>query len=258
MASKTAAAAKAAAKSKAKQPAPKKPPEKPKIVAKAAAPAKVVPVKAGAKPAAKLTPAEAQAAKLKAGNGKPPVSNVEAIKAVAIKAAAKGALPAAAAAADKDAETTDSPLLDLSDAAVRKMIKQAKKRGYVTYEQLNGVLPSEEVTSEKIEDVLAMLNDMGINVVENEDAGEDEEGREEEDDEDEGGDLVEVSQKSVAETTKKSEPGDRPDAGCRAAVRATGGNAVPSAGLSAAGLQAARPERRRQRRRRGRGGRAAE
>ena len=57
------------------------------------------------------------------------------------------------------------------------MIKNAKKRGYVTYEQLNGVLPSEEVTSEQIEDVLAMLNEMGINVVESEEAGEDEEGR---------------------------------------------------------------------------------
>jgi len=219
MASKTATASKSAAKTKTKHPAPKKPPEKPKSAAKTAAPAKVVPVKPAAKPGAKPTPAEA--AKLKAGNGKPPVSNVEAIKAVAIKAAAKGAVPAAAA--DKDAgETTDSPLLDLSDAAVRKMIKQAKKRGYVTYEQLNGVLPSEEVTSEKIEDVLAMLNDMGINVVENEDAGEEEEGREEDDDEDEGGDLVEVSQKSVAETTKKSEPGERTDDPVRMYLREMG------------------------------------
>src|SRR5271169_4886345 len=83
--------------------------------------------------------------------------------------------------AEKDApETPDSPLLDLSDAAVRKMIKSAKKRGYVTYEQLNAVLPSEEVTSEKLEDILAMLNEMGINVVENEEAeADDEEGREE-------------------------------------------------------------------------------
>ena len=96
------------------------------------------------------------------------MSNVEAIKAVAIKAAAKGAVPAPAATDKEAAETSDSPLLDLSDAAVRKMIKNAKKRGYVTYEQLNGVLPSEEVTSEQIEDVLAMLNDMGINVVESE------------------------------------------------------------------------------------------
>jgi RNA polymerase primary sigma factor len=62
-------------------------------------------------------------------------------------------------AREKGSETPDAalPLLDLSDAAVTKMIKQAKKRGYVTYEQLNAVMPSEEVTSEQIEDILAML-----------------------------------------------------------------------------------------------------
>jgi RNA polymerase primary sigma factor len=65
-------------------------------------------------------------------------------------------------------ETPDSPLplLDLSDAAVKKMIKQAKKRGYVTHEQLNAVLPSEEVSSDQIEDIYAMLNEMCNNVVE--------------------------------------------------------------------------------------------
>src|SRR5215475_3596106 len=90
-------------------------------------------------------------------------------------------------------ETPDSPLLDLSDAAVRKMIKVAKKRGYVTYESLNAVLPSEEVTSEQIEDILAMLNEMGINVVESEEAEADEENREEAaDDEESEGELVEV------------------------------------------------------------------
>ncbi|MEJ0078006.1 MAG: RNA polymerase sigma factor RpoD [Alphaproteobacteria bacterium] len=132
-------------------------------------------------------------------------------------------MPAPAATSDKEADTTsDSPLLDLSDAAVRKMIKNAKKRGYVTYEQLNGVLPSEEVTSEKIEDVLAMLNEMGINVVESEEAGEDEEGRgEDDDDEDEGGDLVETSTKAVAET-KKSEPGERTDDPVRMYLREMG------------------------------------
>ena len=62
-------------------------------------------------------------------------------------------------------EAPDSPLLDLSDAAVKKLIKTAKKRGYVTYEELNAVLPSEEVTSEQIEDIMAMFSDMGINVV---------------------------------------------------------------------------------------------
>src|SRR6202008_3652243 len=73
--------------------------------------------------------------------------------------------------------TTDAPLplLDLSDAAVKKMIKLAKKRGYVTYENLNAVLPSEEVTSEQIEDILSMLNEMGINVVEQEEKADEEE-----------------------------------------------------------------------------------
>jgi RNA polymerase primary sigma factor len=62
----------------------------------------------------------------------------------------------------------DGPLLDLTDAGVKKFIKQAKTRGYVTMEELNKVLPSEEVTSEAIEDTLAMLSEMGVNVVESE------------------------------------------------------------------------------------------
>ena len=76
------------------------------------------------------------------------------------------------------------------------MIKQAKKRGYVTYEQLNAVMPSEEVTSEQIEDVMAMMNEMGINVVETEEAEAEEEeegGREAEEEEAEGGELVEAT-----------------------------------------------------------------
>src|SRR5215217_6786635 len=67
---------------------------------------------------------------------------------------------------------TDGPLLDLSDDAVKKMIKAAKKRGYVTMDELNSVLPSEEVTSEQIEDTMSMLSDMGINVIEDEEAEE--------------------------------------------------------------------------------------
>src|SRR5436309_15751389 len=51
----------------------------------------------------------------------------------------------------------DSPLLDLSDAAVKKLIRSAKKRGYLTHDQINAVLHSEEVNSEQIEDVLAMF-----------------------------------------------------------------------------------------------------
>jgi len=70
----------------------------------------------------------------------------------------------------REAPSADSPLLDLSDQAVKRMIKLAKKRGFVTHEEINEVLPSEEVTSDQIEDVFAMLNDMGINVVEQEEA----------------------------------------------------------------------------------------
>ena len=99
--------------------------------------------------------------------------------------------------------TTDAPLplLDLSDAAVKKMIKLAKQRGYVTYEQINAVLPSEEVTSEQIEDILAMLNDMGINTVEQEETEtEDEEKPEEPEEEESDNELVETTSKVPDET----------------------------------------------------------
>ncbi|ACK50575.1 RNA polymerase, sigma 70 subunit, RpoD [Methylocella silvestris BL2] len=118
-------------------------------------------------------------------------------------------------------ETADSPLLDLSDAAVKRMIKAAKKRGFVTYAELNAVLPSEEVNSEQIEDILAMLNEMGINVVETEEQeeGEAEEAAEEE--EAEGGDLVEASTVKAV-TVRSSEPADRTDDPVRMYLREMG------------------------------------
>ena len=119
------------------------------------------------------------------------------------------------------AETTDSPLLDLSDAAVKKMIKAAKKRGFVTYAELNSVLPSEEVNSEQIEDILAMLNEMGINVVEQEEADSEEGEEAAEEEEAEGGDLVEAAApKAVA--TRSSEPADRTDDPVRMYLREMG------------------------------------
>jgi len=63
-------------------------------------------------------------------------------------------------------QANDGPLLDLTDAGVKKFIKQAKARGYVTMDELNKVMPSEEVTPDQIEDTLAMLSEMGVNVVE--------------------------------------------------------------------------------------------
>src|SRR3977135_1981595 len=86
-----------------------------------------------------------------------------------------------------EAPDTPLPLLDLSDAAVKKLIRTAKKRGYVTVDQINAVVPSEEVNSEQIEDVLAMFSEMGVNVVENEEAEPEDEAREEPDEEPVGG-----------------------------------------------------------------------
>ncbi|WP_374547851.1 RNA polymerase sigma factor region1.1 domain-containing protein, partial [Rhodoblastus sp.] len=120
------------------------------------------------------------------------------------------------------AEATDSPLLDLSDAAVKRMMKLAKKRGFVTYAELNAVLPSEEVSSDQIEDIYAVLNEMGINVIEAEEADETEEeagGADEE--EAEGGDLVEPTA-SKAVTTRSSEPADRTDDPVRMYLREMG------------------------------------
>src|ERR1700750_540052 len=99
----------------------------------------------------------------------------------------------AADAPEKDSPEAPSPLLDLSDAAVKKMIKQAKKRGFVTFDQLNEVLPSDQTSPEQIEDIMSMLSDMGINVTEADDSGEEDDKDEGEDDTD--NELVEVTQK---------------------------------------------------------------
>ncbi|HSO48805.1 MAG TPA: RNA polymerase sigma factor RpoD [Rhizobiaceae bacterium] len=107
-------------------------------------------------------------------------------------------------------ETQDSPLLDLSDDAVKKMIKAAKKRGYVTVDELNAVLPSDEVSSEQIEDTMAMLSDMGINVVE-----------EDEIEEETGTEVAETGEKALV-TAKKREPADRTDDPVRMYLREMG------------------------------------
>ena len=118
---------------------------------------------------------------------------------------------------------TDGPLLDLSDDAVKKMIKAAKKRGYVTMDELNSVLPSEEVTSEQIEDTMAMLSDMGINVVEDDEQGEESEASDASADADEdANELAEQTGTAVATTTTKKEPTDRTDDPVRMYLREMG------------------------------------
>ncbi len=119
----------------------------------------------------------------------------------------------------------DGPLLDLSDDAVKKMIKAAKKRGYVTMDELNEVLPSDQVDPDRIEDIMAMLNEMGINVVEDEETEEGAAAAEEEDGDadadSEGGELAPSGGTAVA-TAKKKEPTDRTDDPVRMYLREMG------------------------------------
>jgi RNA polymerase primary sigma factor len=115
------------------------------------------------------------------------------------------------------AEAADGPLLDLSDAAVKKMIKSAKKRGFVTLDELNAVLPSETTSPDQIEDIYSMLNEMGINVIETDEVEE----TDEEEEESEGGEVAERASTAVATATKK-EPTDRTDDPVRMYLREMG------------------------------------
>jgi RNA polymerase primary sigma factor len=187
-AAKTAAAAKPAAKT---GPAAKAAPAAahakldPKSAAKAAAPVK------GKQPAAATVPTAKANAK------------------VPVKAGAKAGKPGEETPGD-----ADSPLLDMSDVGVRKMIAKAKTRGYVTYDELNKVLPSDKVSSEQIEDTMSMLNEMGINVIESEE-------------QEEGADenlpaTTEGGKEVVATTGKAAEQYDRTDDPVRMYLREMG------------------------------------
>ncbi|HLV84574.1 MAG TPA: RNA polymerase sigma factor RpoD, partial [Devosia sp.] len=113
----------------------------------------------------------------------------------------------------------DSPLLDVNDAAVKKLIKVAKKRGYVTYEELNAVMPSDEVSSEQIEDFMSMFSDMGINVV---DEDEVEETEVEKDEEDQGQEVAPATGTAVASTSNAKSGSDRTDDPVRMYLREMG------------------------------------
>jgi len=113
-------------------------------------------------------------------------------------------------------ETSDRPVLDAAKAGVRKLVNLAKERGYVTQELLN----SEGVASEQIEDILAMLNEMGINVVES-DPEESEEPREEPAEEEASGEFVKVVRATPAKA-EKSEPAERTDDPVRMYLREMG------------------------------------
>ncbi|WP_326524295.1 RNA polymerase sigma factor RpoD [Sphingomonas sp.] len=122
---------------------------------------------------------------------------------------------------DMTIETGDAPLIDLNEGSLKKLVARAKKRGYITVDQLNEMLPQDQMTSEQIEDVMSALNDMGVNVVENEEAGEDEtpedDTPEEVDAQDDGTDGSQTF-----EVAKKKETVDRTDDPVRMYLREMG------------------------------------
>src|SRR6202011_3739788 len=115
----------------------------------------------------------------------------------------------------------DRPLLDLSDAAIKTLVRTARERGYITHDQINTLL--KEINSEQIEDILAMFSGMGINVVEPEEASDDEERDEEpeEETESESAELVEVRRKVPTKSDVK-EPIERTDDPVRMYLREMG------------------------------------
>jgi RNA polymerase primary sigma factor len=120
------------------------------------------------------------------------------------------------------AEAGDAPLIDLNDASIKKLIARAKKRGFVTYDELNDALPQDQMSSEQIEDIMSAINDMGINVVENEEKGDDdEEEKEPESNLEDEYDPLDVGGPRPAAATKK-EPTDRTDDPVRMYLREMG------------------------------------
>ncbi|MCP1470713.1 RNA polymerase primary sigma factor [Sphingobium sp. OAS761] len=117
----------------------------------------------------------------------------------------------------------DAPLLDLNEASVKKLIARAKKRGYITYDELNDALPQDQMSSEQIEDIMSALNEMGVNIVENEEASEDaDEQREREEADDAEDDSAEDDGGPKLVTEKKKETVDRTDDPVRMYLREMG------------------------------------
>ena len=124
-----------------------------------------------------------------------------------------------AKAKEQEVETGDSPLIDMNNRDVKRMIKAAKETGFVTYDALNAVLPPEEFSSEQIEDIMAMLSEMGITVVEQDENDDSEDG---ESGEKAANDDTAASGTAVAKTAKTTGTGERTDDPVRMYLREMG------------------------------------
>jgi RNA polymerase primary sigma factor len=120
------------------------------------------------------------------------------------------------------AENGDAPLIDLNDATIKKLLAKAKRRGFLTYDELNAALPQDQMSSEQIEDVMSAINDMGVQIVENDEAGEDGEEEQEEEEVETVDNISENDPRSLTSTVKKTGTGERTDDPVRMYLREMG------------------------------------
>jgi RNA polymerase primary sigma factor len=114
----------------------------------------------------------------------------------------------------------DAPLIDLNDASIKKLLSRAKKRGFLTYDELNAALPQDQMSSEQIEDVMSAISEMGVNIVESDEDAVDED--EDEDDVQTVDNVGENDPRSLTSTVKKTGSGERTDDPVRMYLREMG------------------------------------
>src|SRR3546814_17335342 len=120
-------------------------------------------------------------------------------------------------------EPSDAPLIDLNDASIKKLFARAKKRGYLTYDELNAALPPDQMSSDQLEDVMSAINEMGINIVEKEEAGEVGEQDKSDDDEDEADDAGDGTPAHRRSTQAERKNRTTPNSGQDVLLRQSGG-----------------------------------
>ncbi|MCB2086844.1 MAG: RNA polymerase sigma factor RpoD, partial [Sphingomonadaceae bacterium] len=116
----------------------------------------------------------------------------------------------------------DAPLIDLNEASIKKLITRAKKKGYITYDELNEALPQDQMSSEQIEDVMSAISEMGVNIVENDEEAEAENEQENEVEEIADGGKDSSAAKKPVTATRKLAAGERTDDPVRMYLREMG------------------------------------
>ena len=129
----------------------------------------------------------------------------------------------ASSAKTKKSDQEDAPLIDLNEAAIKKLMTKGKKKGYLTYDELNEALPSGEMSPDQIEDIQTALSEMGVQIVENDEEAEAEAEAEAEVEEIQVGDDKKKDTKAAAKpAAKKTGTGERTDDPVRMYLREMG------------------------------------